>query len=322
MTSSRNEQQNAGRRASDWVPSGHVLLEIENAMNEAAPPVITLKEIGELEARLTDSIWIVVTAEGFQDLDSDALRETVSANLEQGIEYRIILADDAAGPTIEGLEDKLLSRYKVQRIPRQLFNIACPFQINDPGKMHRRGFFILRFGSEYFGVEMDRDVLREKIAAFKYLWEMPPRLRQAVRHADQPADSAPVFLKADFAEAVECMLLSQNRAAVILFARCLERLLVDYAGREGLQLEGREGLGSLIGKIRAEAKRKKGSFLADGGAHQTLFALFSNINQFRNDNIHSREEAPTPDAHKVKMIYGEMVVIFNAYDQWLRILPS
>ena len=185
--------------------------------------------------------------------------------------------------------------------------------------MHRRGFFILRFGSEYFGIEMDRDVLREKIAAFKYLWEMPPRLRQAVRHAERPDDPAPGFLKADFAEAVECMLLSQNRAAVILFARCLERLLVDYAGKEELDLDGRVTLGALIGKIRTHSKQSKSSFLSSGSAHQTLLALFSNINQFRNDNIHSRQETPTPDAHTVEMIYREMIVIFKAFDQWLRI---
>jgi len=286
-------------------------------MRGEGAPFMELDEICRLEAELTDSIWIVATEEGFQDLDSDALQEAVQANLKRGIEYRLILPDDAKVSWLKGIEDSLLSQYRVQTVPRQLFNFACQFQINDPEKRHRRGFYIVRFGSDYFGIEMDSDVLRNKIAAFRYMWNMPATIRQAVHHAKEPSAVAPAFLVDDFAEASECMALGQNRAAVILFARCLERLLLEHVATCGLSVEPTAGLGRLIGEVRGAAKQGQ-TFLSDGAALDSLLATFGAINRFRIENVHAKEKMLPPDAHTTEMIHRGMLVIFDAYSHWDR----
>ncbi len=281
----------------------------------SAPAAHGLDAILELEAQLRQSIWLFLDEESFHDLDSNEMLPTIQANIARGIEYRLIMPEGADAVGFDGLPAELTGHYMVRSVPRTLADMLVPFQLNDPEQRTRRGFFIHRAGPDYSWLEMDADVLRKLIRSYKYLWDLPARVRQAIHYDEKPADNVPELIRTDFREGVTCMKLGQNRAAVILFARCLECLLGAYCSERGVDTSGPVGLGTFIGRIKASAKDGVW-FLDSRTMHETLLATASAINQFRIANVHSREQSRYPDAPTVEMVYRQLLTICLEYLRW------
>jgi len=145
--------------------------------------IFGINEIIQVESETRESVWIVAGKEGVGDLDNDELLETVHANLRRGISYRIVLPGKNVSPSAEEASEAPFSsgHYQIRYIPKQLFDLMCPFQIHDAAKRHRRGFYSLTQGSDYYWTEMESNVLRQKIEAFKYLWDMPSDIFSAFK---------------------------------------------------------------------------------------------------------------------------------------------
>jgi len=143
--------------------------------------LLDIKQISEIEAEADSGLWILSTHEALNDLDNDELLSVVQNNLKRGLTYKAIVPENETVSPFSGCENGFRGSYEIRTIPRQIFDLSCEFQIHDPFKRNRRGFFSIRVGAEYFWIEMDRDILRDKIDAFEYWWKIPKEIRSVIK---------------------------------------------------------------------------------------------------------------------------------------------